>query len=235
LTLALAFSPSLTARLRALFAGAFFAAMASLFLSLSRAGLLATGLSSSLCFLVIWARNARLGVFRRETLAVVLGGCLMVLALSGKMIARFTEKDAGASENRLHQYRVAGEIIRHHPLVGVGLNSYRNVSYKFDHTAARISTTFKAPVHNVYLLTLAETGLVGLGALFILMGAMLNLAWFGRWPVGSAAFDLHLGLFFGLVGYFLHANLDINPIGSYAVVFFLMGVLTSAQRIERSA
>ena len=125
-------------------------------------------------------------------------------------------------------------MIRRFPLVGTGLNSYVNVSVKYDDTPARISTMFKEPVHNVYLLTLAETGVVGLAALSFLIFAMLRLAWFGSMAAPGEFFDVHLGLFFGLIGYFLHSNLDINPIGSYGVVFFLMGLLTATHRLGLS-
>jgi putative inorganic carbon (hco3(-)) transporter len=232
LMLALSFSGALSRRGRTLYTLALGAALVCLFLTRSRGGWLATGIALLLCGAVIARRNLRCRVFGVRTFAFALAGLAGLAAVSGPMAKRLTERDAGAWSARLAQYRVAGRMIQDHPLLGVGLNKYVPAAQSYDDTASRISTRFKMPVHNVYLLAWAETGAVGLLALAFLVVSALRMAYFGRWPYGET-YDLHLGLFFGLAAYFVHANVDMNPIPSYAVCFFILGLLTAVHRIAR--
>jgi putative inorganic carbon (hco3(-)) transporter len=143
------------------------AGLMSLYFTLSRSGMLATGVCMSACFFLILLRNVRRRVFLIRTFAIVLAGLAGCGFFASKILERFTQKDSGALSTRFYQYQVAGNMAMQNLLLGVGVNNYPNVAIRYDETAKQISKSFKAPVHNIYLLALTETGLVGLAALII--------------------------------------------------------------------
>jgi O-antigen ligase len=68
---------------------------------------------------------------------------------------------------RLKLNTIAFNMISAHPIIGIGLNTFVEQMRVFDTTG--FSDSFPQPVHNVYLLIAAETGLVGLGLFLILL------------------------------------------------------------------
>jgi O-antigen ligase len=106
----------------------------------------------------------------------------------------------------------------------VGVNQYPNVALRYDDTEKQISKSFKPPVHNVYLLALTETGLVGLVALLAYVLSIFGLASFFRWPFGEVH-ELHLGFFCGFLASMIHAGADLGPPGSNVNLLFLIGLL----------
>jgi len=215
---------------RRIFLLAFAAACGCLYFTQSRGGIVATGISLSLCFAVLAWRNLRLRVFRLQTLGAAILAIAVIGVFHQVIFARFGQNDAGAIQTRVDQYHVAYRMLNAHPWVGVGLNTYSESSPAYDNTASKVSLNFRAPVHNVYLLALVETGVIGFAGLVWLIVSIFRLARFWRWPFGEI-FDLHLGFFFSLLGYFIHANVDINPMGSYVTLFFLLGLLTVVHQI----
>lgn len=209
---------------------AFAAACGCLYFAQSRASIVATGISLTLCFLVLAWRNLRLRVFPVQTLAVALVSLAVLGAFHQKIFHRFGKNDAGAFQTRFDQYHVAWRMAKAHPWVGVGLHSYIQASPAYDDTVAKVSTAFPAPVHNMYLLALSETGLVGLAGLAWLLLSIFRMARFWQWPYGEI-FDLHLGFFFSLAGFFIHANGEPHAIGVSVPLFFILGLLTVAHRI----
>ncbi|MFN8036725.1 MAG: O-antigen ligase family protein [Acidimicrobiia bacterium] len=89
-------------------------------------------------------------------------------------------------EARLQLNRVGERMIESSPLVGVGLNNYMQVQQYFIEEPLYFRTY---PAHNLFVLTTAETGLIGLAGL-IAIG--VSLAWNGlrlglrRDPLGRA-------------------------------------------------
>ncbi|MEK7389340.1 MAG: O-antigen ligase family protein [Elusimicrobiota bacterium] len=230
LFLSMSFSSSLSRRQRAFFTAALAAALLCLYMTLSRGGLVGTGVALAIAAPLILHRNMRLGRFSVRTGALVLVLLVAACAAAPLIYQRFSQSDAGAFRARIDQWQVATNIISAHPWVGIGLNNYRNVAPSYDDTASHIATVFTYPVHNVYLLAWAETGVVGLMGLLVLMIAALRMAYFGRCPYGEQH-DLQFGLFFGFVAYLIHSNVDINPPGSYAFFYFLLAVLTASQHL----
>jgi O-antigen ligase len=227
LMLSLSLSPWVPAARRRVYLAAFGAGVFCLYLSQSRAGWLAAGGSSALCFLFVAARNLRQGRLRAPILVMAALAVGAGIAVHESVYRRFAMKDQGAAMARVHQWRVAKRVAMENPVLGVGLNNYTAAAPRYDDTPVRISTSFPAPVHNVYLLALGETGLLGLAALLALMAAAFRASWFPRWPEGEQR-DALRGLFFGLLAYFLHANVDMNPVGSYGFLFFILGLVTAA-------
>jgi hypothetical protein len=73
---------------------------------------------------------------------------------------------------RLVLSNIAGEVLTKHPLFGLGLNNFiSNIIYS---KMLRVPFWFLQPVHNIFLLTAAETGLIGLGISFYFVVKYLN-------------------------------------------------------------
>ncbi len=222
-----------TARARFYYGMAFAAACGCLFFAQSRGSMIANGITVTFCFMVLVWRNIRLKIFPVLTVGVIMAVIGVVGIFHQKIFDRFGKNDAGAFQTRLDQYHVAYRMALAHPWIGVGLNTYIQTSPAYDNTPAKVTRSFPEPVHNMYLLALTETGLIGLAGVFWLIVAILRMAQFWRWPYGDM-FDLHLGLFFSLVGFFIHANGDPQSVGNDVFLFFLVGLLTVVHNIGQA-
>jgi len=229
LMLTMAFSAALRTGQRLFYYLAFAASCACLGLTLSRGGVVASALALAACFACLAYRGLRTGTgLPAIALTLLLG--LSLLPLGQPLYERFSKRDSGAFQTRVDQNRVARNIIAEHPLIGVGLNAYRNAAPLYDDTAAKISAAFPYPVHNSYLLAFAETGLFGFIPFCALLFFMFRAAWFGRWAHGWRR-DLHAGVFFGLAAFAVHAFVDMVPLASFPLLFFLLGLAAAVGRL----
>ena len=152
---------------------------------------LAAALVVACCFGAVWLAQARaafvaaglacavvvaVGVRRRQVapaalLRIGLAGLVVALPFAPQIIDKisanfgtghfFTEIDS-----RLELNDTAERMFADHPFLGVGLNNYELVQGAYDQAPVIF---FGHPVHNIYLLVLAETGIVGLAG-FALVG-----------------------------------------------------------------
>lgn len=76
-------------------------------------------------------------------------------------------------DSRLQMNDIAGQMIADHPVLGVGLNNYELVLPRYEQGPVIF---FGHPVHNLYLLTLAEAGIVGLIGLVLVGVANYDIA-----------------------------------------------------------
>ncbi len=76
-------------------------------------------------------------------------------------------------ESRKELNDLAGRMIDDHPVLGVGLNNFELVMGPYEKYGIIF---FDNPVHNVYLLYLAETGVVGLAGVILVGVGMYNIA-----------------------------------------------------------
>lgn len=89
--------------------------------------------------------------------------------------------------------KIAWQMFKDHPLTGVGLNNFTVAMDRYGYIPA--TTRFLQPVHNIYLLILSETGLIGTtGFLYLLLqgralkyryglALLLFLGLFDHWPL----------------------------------------------------
>lgn len=134
----------------------------ALMVSISRIGLL----TSLLGLAWIISRSLKTPQGRRVFLVSLLV-CLTALGTAwivagDRLVDRITN-DESSAEARVPMWLTAAQVIVHNPQ-GVGLNNYLNEARKYDDFG--IVKSFPFPVHNIYLLYLAETGVVG-GVIFI--------------------------------------------------------------------
>ena len=107
----------------------------------------------------------------RTALLPALGVMVLLAALHGGIRDRFTSSfSAGSNSDRVFIWSTATQIIRDHPLTGVGFANYPKVGSRY---YDRLDPSFgmRTWAHNLELSTLAEMGPLGLLALLWLFGA----------------------------------------------------------------
>lgn len=148
----------------------------ALLLTLSRGGFLAFAAAGLVLFLWQPIRRPALVLLAVLTLLFASGvNPLGTYINEGAISARITSvgNDAGATDPRTTVYRGAVEIIRTHPLFGVGTNDFRAEARNIGLTDTR-NNTLITHGHNLLLTVWAERGLVGIGALLFLVVALVR-------------------------------------------------------------
>lgn len=159
-----------------------------------------------------------------------LAGVLSFVGIAGVLtsayfvdeIAQRITGDLGQSISFRADYnRVALEIWREHPLLGIGLNNFVE---GLEHTDPRLSIIVDemqegrkeygiraaAPVHNLFLLVLAETGLLGLAAFLVLLWMALSMAWKSARSATGSAQLVCIGIAIGFAGQYLQQTMDFS-------------------------
>ena len=104
------------------------------------------------------------GWIKKETLIPIVFGMLTLGAIFyGAIYTRFTAYDNGSATSRLMMWRLAWNVIRVHPLLGVGAGNYALVTR--DYYTADVGApgdVLDISVHNAYLGVWAESGIFAL-------------------------------------------------------------------------
>ena len=87
---------------------------------------------------------------------------IIIFSLQGFITTRLISDDYGAAYSRIPLMKVAMNIIKTHPFLGIGINNYAEVMQSYDNTTEKISFHFPYVVHNSYLLIASEIGVIGL-------------------------------------------------------------------------
>jgi putative inorganic carbon (HCO3(-)) transporter len=144
------------------------AAAVAVVLTQSRGGILAL---AGVLVIGVWLLVPRL-VAR---IAICCGGALVCLFLLPPLLNHFDRLqgvDEFTQDTRLAAWQAAVIMFLDHPLLGVGYGNYRFLSANFVPGAE----PGKVESHNLYLGSLAETGLIGFLAFFALLRAFLLLS-----------------------------------------------------------
>jgi O-antigen ligase len=192
------------ARVRLTLAAAALILLYGLLATQSRGGFIAAG-AALLCALAIFKSGrgrVLLGIL------VVCAFAAVFFALNPLVLQRVTKTDGGGN-GRAQLWDVAWRVARDHPIAGVGTGNFLAVERDYVREAAplRFSDLIaERPhvVHNVYLQTLAETGVVGLLLLVTLIVGLLRTFLlaarrFDELDDGAMA-TLARALFVGLIG-----------------------------------
>lgn len=198
---------------RALCAGAFVAASGAVFRTYSRGAILCYPLSVGFAALVGLRARFSVGKVRRLVpLAFV--GLLGLALMLPRIVERFENAPASSGEKRRFFARTALNVVRDHPVVGVGVNNWAvflngHPEYLDPSPAGRDEQGNVGIVETIYLLTAAECGWVGFGLL---------ATWFlYNWVVAlrlsfklarTAWAYLPVGLLGGLTGCYLQSCLE---------------------------
>ena len=167
--------------LRMLFGVATACAFLNLLLTLSRAGWLAATVASLIFLSILVTTREGRSFLRRtnRTIGIIAFiGLLSVGLMSHTIMRKILESPDTNISGRIVLNEMALEMIRDHPLTGVGLNNSVAASNDYDLMEQFVVHSGIPPViHNIYLLIGAETGLPGLLAfatlvLFMLISAL---------------------------------------------------------------
>lgn len=175
----------------------------------------------------------------RPRLAVV---AAIALALIGFVFAPSTLRDRFSSSAvsadapiRTDIWGAAVDISTQHPFLGVGVNNF-SVAYsqlpstQLPHASQRRfldNAEYLTPPHaqNLYLNVLAEEGIVGLGALCILLGAATRVFYRGTKLRDARGRAICVGTGAGLMTLLVHSVLEVTLTTELALPFFaLLGV-----------
>ncbi|MFC1738955.1 O-antigen ligase family protein [Planctomycetota bacterium] len=139
----------------------------ALILTLSRAGLAAWIFSIGLFFAgIIIFRIVTMRKLAPFFLAIVFLICIssgILWWVGGESLKSRIAFDEGSSAARMPMWKVAVNVIKAHPIAGVGLKNYTLVHQNYDNTRYHISAVLPdSCVHNLFLLYAAEIGIPGL-------------------------------------------------------------------------
>ncbi len=136
---------------------------AAIFFTFSRGGWLGAEVAFAVVVISGWALRRRLRAPWPATLVLTLSAVVLLLPTACILLARGAGGDFLSAASRVTDWRTALAMIRDHPLLGVGKGNYVGLAQLYNRWALGF------PVHNIYLLTWAETGILGLSALAALI------------------------------------------------------------------
>ena len=211
-------------RSKVAFAAVFVLGLLVFIVTFSRTGWLHVAASTA----VVLAFALRGGKVRTDVANFLIVGALvaamLLLVFSGAIYARVFHSDPILVTARLDMGKVALRMIADRPVLGVGINNYVRALPSYD----RIGV-LEAPVHDLYLLLAAETGLAGLAA----FGAFVALV-FGRLLRAARSSDalvkaVAVGIAAGFVGFLVDGISDFSFVlaSTNLLFWFLAGLATA--------
>jgi O-antigen ligase len=215
------------------------AAIIGVILSLARGSWISLIAAIAVVILCGWMR---LSTAEKKTYLFSVGGvlifsCVLLAPFSGRVYERLTTDDEGAALIRVPLMETAVRMIDDNPLVGVGLNGYRDNMTKYDETDIFVSQVFPNPVHNVFAHVTAEVGVPG-GIIFSLLFLVVLYECLKTMTARDRLlFALALGAFAGMIAFIISAVKEPGSLGStrppIRTCFFLFGTILALSRIRR--
>jgi putative inorganic carbon (HCO3(-)) transporter len=158
-------------RLKALGMATLLLGSMTLVLTLSRAAWFGYSAGLALCMAVSFLHpRLRYQALPLRVVAIVALAAIGLL-LSGQIISKFTLSNPWSVDARWKWLEIAWKMIKAHPILGVGLNGYTFVFDNYD-TSGIPWGDMRPPVHNIYALTWAEQGIIGL---FLFAATILSI------------------------------------------------------------
>lgn len=241
----------------------FAASACAIVMSFSRSAWMSFAFAVTLTFVVALRRReiAPVAWFTGAVMAVV--GAVVLGALASPIYERVVNGDDGATDSRIRMIRLATDLFLEHPLVGVGPGEFSEASitlfppeFKENEwvplgerpmvpTVGRLEVirlvqpdhqdmTSPLPVHNKYMLTLSELGVVGLLLWLCIYIHLLREAWFCSKSRDKVVRYVGLGAFAAVAASMSYMMLDLFADDkSVQILFFVPILATAAARIAR--
>jgi len=148
---------------------------------------------------------------------------------------RIFSDDYGAAWSRIPQMQIASNIIKAHPILGVGINNYTEVMQDYDTTDIKLTSITRFQVHNIFLQIAAEMGITGL-VIFIWLFSMVYRG--GLRCIRSSQDSmvaLSIGILGGITAFLVHGLVDAASLGNHLFLIFwvLAGLVVAIGKIER--
>jgi O-antigen ligase len=154
--------------------------------------------------------------------------------LYNKIYGRFAGDDGGSAQSRLPQFEIAYNIIKNNPILGIGINNYSEVMWKYDVTEGGLRELSVYPVHNIYLHLAAEIGIFGF-AMFMLILTIIFYKGI-NYVILNSGFEAYvvIGLLAGILAFLIHGLSDVASIGSkmFMFVWFFAGIIFGVNEID---
>lgn len=212
------------------------AGLFSLLLSFSRGAWISLLAGVAVILFGGWrARGLGSRSFRRFSF-IALSAAMAGALFTSSIAARLAEVHLGMDVivDRMQLNRVAINMIGAHPLLGVGINTFVDTMKQYDTTG--VTYYFPQPVHNVFLLVAAETGLVGLGLFLLLIfkafRAGLQASKTGDRFLSACAIGISSGLVVLAVNNLADCHLRTDVL--YALFWLLIGLVVAIKRMTIS-
>jgi O-antigen ligase len=129
-----------------------------------------------------------------------------------------------ATSARLHLSKVGLEMVRAHPILGVGLNNHVVVKPEYDPR----KYAFPMPVHNHYLIIASETGIPGLAFFLSFMGLTCLCALKAARSKDLYLASVAVGILGGLTAIALHILVDYLGSHTNMTLLWIYGGLAAA-------
>jgi O-antigen ligase len=130
--------------------------------------------------------------------------------------------------------RLSLDMIRDHPLLGVGLNNY--AVYIGDYAGPAFTRDFIYTVHNKYLLVLAEGGPAALAAFLWFIGSALANGLRGARSPDPVVFAVAVGAAAAIAGSTLHMAVDVfNDRATVQTLCLVAGLLAALAALATAA
>ena len=213
--------------------------MAALIGTQSRSGWVSFAAAFTLLFAVMIFHR---GLQRRSLLAAgaaVAALSVVVIAAWGPITTRLFESKDDATIGRAVFEEDARRMIAERPILGYGINSYVHEVVPFLSHPAKAYGGWIPPVHNIYLLWWAETGIVGLAIHLLLWGCIAVMGIRNLSVHDETLFVVNLACLASLLAFavdgFFSFTLRVNQTSRVYWILAAMIMAVHYMRLEHSA
>jgi O-antigen ligase len=165
---------------------------------------------------------------------------VIAIAGGGLVADRLTRDDRGAAESRVPLMRLAEDVIRDNPVLGVGANNFPAVIEEY--AGPELAGEFVYTVHNKYLLVWSEAGIAALVAFLVFLGSALRCGWRCSLAGHALLSPLALGLTAAIAGRMVAMLVDlyrgrgeVQPLVLFAGLLVAFAAMIAASRESAGA
>lgn len=198
----------------------------------SRGGIAASSLALFGLSLFYLQKKVGLGRAIFSMLAIGLFTALLLLIIPNPLRTGLFRSE-GTAYGRWPLIKVAVNVISHRPLLGTGLNNFVVTAIPYDTTREQIVSAWNSPVHNLFFFIASEIGLVGLTFFVIFVLSVMTWLYPALRSPDPFILCTGAGVFFGLVAFFAHAQVDYSIWTQNRLLWFVLGLAISVGRFSR--
>lgn len=189
----------------------------------SRGGLVSLTISA----VIIGYVAMRRGFIRPRTALVgLLAAVAIIVPFTPFIVGRIVGNDKGSAHSRITMAELAWDIVREHPLLGVGQNTVGQVIP--DYAGPEFNGTFVFTIHNKYLLVWAEAGLLALAAFIWFLASTIRRGVQAMRSSDPLIGPVALGITAGIGGQLVHMGVDIFQSRPQIQLLWFMAALLTA-------
>ncbi len=222
---------------RWIFMGAFILGGCALLATFTRTNIVSFSVSM-IIVLVLSMKRRFWNVQKRNMIVVIL--CIAVvsaLPLVPKFYDRMLHANPGSGGVRIDYNRTSLEMLKEHPLFGVGINTYTETLADMGNPLGLMDRMpeGQAVEHNLYVLIAAETGIVGFMAFALIMIMIIRKALECYRSSNILVSAIGISMLSSYAGFFARSLLDFSYRLDQVFIFFwfMTGFLYAAIRLKR--